>query len=98
MTPEAQTYEAIIAGVADKLNLPAAVVDKTYKAYWKFIREMLSTLPLKEDLTEVEFEALRTSVNVPSLGKFVCDYDRYKRIRKRIEYIKRLQEDDNQEN
>ena len=98
MTPEQFAYEVIITKVAKKHNLPREVVDRTYHAYWKFVRNALSSLPLKEALTEEEFGQLRTSVNIPSLGKFSCDYEHYTRLRKRLEYIKKLKEYDNKEN
>lgn len=98
MTPEQIAYEAAITKVAEKHNLPFAVVDKTYKAYWGFVRHALLSLPMKEVLTEEEFGQLRTSVNIPSLGKFSCDFERYTRIKKRLECIQKLREHDNQEN
>lgn len=91
MTPQ-QRYKEIIEEVAKKLNLPADVVEKTHKAYWRFVRESIAKLPLKEDLSEEEFNQLRTSINIPSLGKFHCDYDRYLRVRKKFEYIKKIKE------
>lgn len=97
MTPEQKIYEGIIEKVAKEQNLPVTVVDRTYKAYWKFVRESLSSLPLKKALTEEEFNALRTSINIPSLGKFSCDFERYTRMKKRLEYIQKLRENDNQE-
>ena len=98
MTPEQIAYKATIKKVAEKHNLPYEVVDRTYHAYWKFVRHSLSSLPLKEALTEEEFGQLRTSVNIPSLGKFSCDYECYTRLRKRLECIKKLKEYDNKEN
>lgn len=98
MTPEQQVYENAVVEVAEKLGLPVSVVNKTYKAFWKFVRESLASLPMKQDLTEEEFNALRTSVNIPSLGKFSCDYDRFKRIKKRMEYIQQIRENDTKEN
>lgn len=90
MTPEQKKYEEIITKVAEKHNLPYQVVDRTYKGFWKFIRESLTSLPMKEEMTEEEFRQLRTSINVPSLGKFSCDYDRYMRMRKRLIYLNKI--------
>lgn len=87
MTAEQKKYEEIIKKVADKHNLPYHVVDRTYRGFWKFVRETLSSLPMKEELTEEEFSQLRTSINVPSLGKFSCDYDNYMRMKKRLKCI-----------
>lgn len=49
------TYKEAIESLSKKLNLPFKVVDKVYKSYWLAIRDKLSSLPLKEDLTEEEF-------------------------------------------
>lgn len=92
MTAEQQKYLEIVQTVASKLNLPVEVVDRTYKAYWKFIRHTLSSLPLKGGLTEDQYKELRTSINVPSLGKFTCSWEHYLRLQKRLEYVNYLKE------
>ena len=66
-----------------ELGLPAEVVTKTYKAYWKFIRSTIESFPLKEDIGEDKFSRLRTNFNIPNLGKLVCTYEKYKGIKKR---------------
>lgn len=98
MTPEQKKYEEIITKVAAKHNIPYQVVDRTYKGFWKFIREHLSSLPMKNEMTEEEFSQLRTSINVPSLGKFSCDYDRYMRMRKRLIYVNKIRTYEHKEN
>lgn len=72
--------------VAKELNLPVEVVELAYKTYWKFIRETIKELPLKEDLSEEEFRQLKTNFNIVSLGKLSCTYDRYKRIKLKEKY------------
>lgn len=59
------------------LNLPVEVVQKAYKAYWRFIKTTIESLPLKEDLDESSFKKLRTNINLPNLGKLSCTYERY---------------------
>ena len=76
------TYDEIISKVADKLGLSVELVDKTYRAYWKSIREHITSLPLKEDLTDEEFLKLQPNVNIPSIGKLHVTLDRYKRMKK----------------
>lgn len=85
------TYSDIIKSVAEELQLPEREVDRIYRAYWRFIKDSIASLPLKDDLTEEEFNALHTNFNIPSIGKLHCTYDRYKRVKKRFEYIKQLQ-------
>lgn len=74
--------QEVIKKVAAKLGLPEQLVEKTYKAYWAFIRTTICGLPLKEDLTKEEFDKLRTNFNLPSLGKLVCTYDKYEKVKK----------------
>ena len=85
-------YPNIVSQVAKELNLPEDVVDKTYKAFWQFIKESIIELPLKEELTEEEFNKLNTNFNVPSLGKLSCTYDRMLGVKKRFKYIKNIRE------
>lgn len=70
-----------ISKVARDLNLPNEVVRTAYYSFWEFIKVNIEKLPLKEDLTEKEFSELKTSFNVPSLGKFHVDYNRLVRIK-----------------
>lgn len=82
------TYDEMIATVAEELKLPKGLVDKTYRAYWRVIREHIKSLPLKEDLTDEEFLKLQPNVNIPSLGKLHVTLDRYHRMKKSEEYYK----------
>ena len=84
------TYKDIIKEVSKITGIPTEVVDKTYKAFWLYIRDSIQKLPLKEELTEDEFLTLRTNYNIPSLGKLTCIYDRYKGVISRFKYIKEL--------
>lgn len=76
--------------VAQEINLPVDVVEKTYKAYWQYIKNTIEALPLKEDITEEEFLRLKTNFNIPSLGKLSCTLDKYNRVKRRFNYIKQL--------
>lgn len=85
-------YSDIIGKVAEELNLPKELVDKTYKAYWASIRSSISSLPLKDDLDEQGFSQLRTNYNIPSLGKLSCTFDRYIGMKKRFSLIKKIKD------
>lgn len=76
------TYDEIIAEVAKSTGLTRHIVDRTYRAYWKTVRSYITSLPLKEDLTDEEFLKLRPNINIPSIGKLYVTLDRYKRMRK----------------
>ena len=80
------TYEEIVAKVSEDTGLSRKLVDRTYKSYWRAVREHIKSLPLKEDLSEEEFNKLKPCVNIPSIGKLYVTYDRYRKIRQR--YIK----------
>ena len=76
------TYEEIVSRIADSMGLNKQLVDKTYKAYWRAIKEHITSLPLKEDLTEEEFLKLQANVNIPSIGKLYIPLGVFRRIKK----------------
>lgn len=84
------TFEEIITEASRKLGLPRELVEKTYKAYWKGVREHISSLPLKQDLSDEDFLKLQPNVNIPSIGKLYVTLDRYKRMKKSQEYKNNL--------
>lgn len=75
------TYKEIIADISVKLNLPKGLVDKTYRAYWRAVREHIGSLPLKEELTDEEFLKLQPNVNIPSIGKLYVTLERYRAMK-----------------
>lgn len=79
------TYREIISKVSESTGLPRGLVDKTYKAYWKAIRNHITSLPLKEDLTDAEFLSLQPNINIPSIGKLYVTLDRYHGVKKNFE-------------
>ena len=85
-------YPDIIGKVSQEMGLPPEVVDTAYKSYWKFIKQTIQSLPLKDDISEEDFTKLRTNFNIPSLGKLTCTFDRMVGVKKRFKYIKRLRE------
>ena len=83
-------YEELIDEASKELNIDKEVVNLAYKSYWEFIRDTIQKLPLKEDITEEEFNKLRLHFNITSLGKLVCPYDKYAKVKKKFNYIKKL--------
>ena len=71
--------------VSSKLGLPRQVVLNTYKSFWEFIKGKIEELPLKEDLTEEDFNDLKVNFNLPYIGKIYCNYDTYVK-KKEIHY------------
>ena len=88
------TYNEIISQVSIDTGLPKAFVNKVYKSYWKSVREHIVSLPLKEDLSDEEFNSLQPNVNIPSIGKLYVTLDRYQRIKK----VKKIVEKNKKEN
>ena len=85
-------YPNIVESLSKELGIPQEVVDAAYKSFYSFMREVISDLPLKEDLTEEEFSRLRTNFNLPALGKLHCTYERYLGMKEQSKYIKKLRE------
>lgn len=77
----------IYENVAKKLGIEETKVKEAYESYWKFIRETIESLDLK-NITEEEFNKLRTSFNIPRLGKLHCSYRKKQR-----EYYKNRKRD-----
>ena len=85
-------YSDIISKVSKELNLPRELVENTYKAYWIFIRDTIEELPFKTELTQKEYGNLKTNINIPSLGKLHCTYNRYIGIRNRFNIINKIRQ------
>lgn len=75
------TYLEIVNIIAKDINKSAKEVDKLYKLYWKFIKDSIEQLPLKDNISEDEFNTIRTNFNIPSLGKLNCTYSKLTRIK-----------------
>ena len=90
--------KSIIEKLSKELNLPESVIIKTYKNWWKFIKLSIEDLPLKEDLTEEEFNKLRPNFNIPGLGKLGVTYNNYKRIKEKYKKSEDVKRKENQTN
>jgi hypothetical protein len=86
------TYQEIINKVSGDMGISPDIVDKAYKAFWKYIRDTIQDIPLKDDMSEEEFIMLKPNFNIPSLGKLTCTYKRYKGIKEKFKHIKKLRE------
>lgn len=80
------TYSDIITKVSEETGLDYTIVDSTYRNYWKIIREMIISLPLKEDLSDEDFNDLKCSFNIPSLGKLAVTKERYINVKKKLKF------------
>ena len=86
------TYQEIINKVSGDMKISPDIVDKAYKAFWKYIRDTIQDIPLKDDMSEEEFIMLKPNFNIPSLGKLTCTYKKYKGIKEKFKHIKKLRE------
>lgn len=91
-------YEEIISRVADSLGLNKGVVDRSYRTYWRVIRQHITSLPLKEDLTDEEFLKLRPNVNIPSIGKLYVTLEDYRKIKNKYNRLKKIKDAENKGN
>jgi len=82
----------IIKGVSQELNLPEEVVLVAYRSYWEFIRKTIEVLPLKDDITEEDFNKLKTNFNIPSIGKLYVTWDKVQSTKKRRIYLQQIRE------
>lgn len=85
-------YLDIINRVSQEISIPPEVVDTAYKSYWKFIKQTVQSLPLKDNISEEDFIKLRTNFNIPSLGKLCVTWDRLVGCKNRFKIIKKLRE------
>jgi hypothetical protein len=86
------TYQEILNKLSGDIGISPDIIDKAYKAYWRYIRDSIQELPLKEDMSEEEFLILKPNFNIPSLGKLTCTYQKYKCIKEKFKHIKKLRE------
>lgn len=84
------SYQEILKRVSEELNLPLEVVKEAYESYWLFIRQSITDLPLKEDLSEEDFNKLKSNFNIPSIGKMSVTWERYLGKKKQWEVIKSM--------
>ena len=77
------TFKQIIKQVAKELNLPEDLVRNTYKSYWKVIKQIIESKQIKSSdnklLSQEEFNDNIININIPSIGKLNCTYDKYQK-------------------
>ena len=80
------SYKKVINQVSKEFDKPKEVIDFVYKYYWGFIKNIISQLNLKKDLSKQEFSNLKTNFNIPSLGKLYVTYDGYLKNKTKYKY------------
>ena len=88
------TFKQIIKQVAKELNLPEDLVRNTYKSYWKVIKQIIERNNIKSNdnliFTSDEFNNNVININVPSIGKLNCTYDKYLKTINRFNLINNI--------
>lgn len=54
--------------VAKQSGLSPRVIEEIHRLNWKFIKDKIEELPLKDDITEEELNKLRLSFHIKGLG------------------------------
>ena len=88
------TFKQIIKQVAKELNLPEDLVRNTYKSYWKVIKQIIERNNIKSNdnliFTSDEFNNNVININVHSIGKLNCTYDKYLKTINRFNLINNI--------
>lgn len=66
--------------VGKELGLDPKLVERVYNEYWRFVKETIIGLDLDDVMPKEEFDKIKTSFNLPSLGKLGIRYTRYCKI------------------
>lgn len=82
-----------IEKVSKELGISYDVCKLAYNSSWEFINKKMKEIPMHEDLSEEEFGKYRPNFNLPSLGKMAVTWDKYRRVKNRFAYIKKLKEE-----
>lgn len=64
---------------SEHLGLPIEVVKVAYESFYKFIRETIKEMPLKD--SDINIKDLKTSFNIPSIGKLYCNEKKLEKIK-----------------
>lgn len=83
-------YNKIFSHVAKELGLSIKDVKKAYNSYYHFIVDTIKEMDLndKEDMAEEEFNKLKKSFNIPSIGKLHMSWQRYAGLKRMKKYYK----------
>ena len=76
-----------------KLSVDQKTVELIYRSYWKFIKEHVSGMVLR-DMTQEEFDSVVTNFNIPYLGKLYVVYDRIEQFKRKQKFFQDVKAED----
>lgn len=79
---ESEKVRRLIHKIGLEFNLQDDVIRKIVNSPYKFTRETISNLDVKENMTEEEFDKLKTNFIYMHIGKLYTNYSVYKKIMK----------------
>jgi hypothetical protein len=68
---------------SEHFGLPVEVVKAAYESFYKFIRETIKEIPLKD--SDINIKDLKTSFNIPSIGKLYCNEKKLEKIKSKYD-------------
>lgn len=84
MIPSKQ-LQPILEKVAKDRDLPIEVITVAYRSMWEHMLFRIKELPHLHEVSEEEFKQLRTSFNIPSIGKFYTSWERIEKLKEQYE-------------
>ena len=91
------TLNLAIKKVARNLSVDQKLVESVYKSYWFFIKEHISSLPLRE-LSKEEYDSTVSNINLPFLGKLYVDYNKLEKYHKERKLYRDVKSKENKAN
>lgn len=91
------TLNLALKKVARNLSVDQKLVERVYKSYWLFIKEHISSLPLR-DLSKEEYNSTVSNINLPFLGKLYVDYNKLEKYHKERKLYKDVKTEENKAN
>lgn len=91
------TLNLALKKVARNLSVDQKLVESVYKSYWFFIKEHISSLPLRE-LSKEEYNSTVSNINLPYLGKLYVDYNKLEKYHKERNLYKDVKAEENKAN
>lgn len=83
--------------VARKLSVDQKLVEQVYRSYWRFIKEHISSLNLR-NIDKEEFDSIVTNFNIPYIGKLYVGYGRVEKYKKQFKKKRNDKVEENQAN